>query len=169
MQLIHAICYGAADRLDGLVADLGAVRGELLAVLAGQTAAAAERQFALLFDGVHSVGRLADALRALGDLAGIGGTDIEHAKLSLISALGWASGEISWLLANAEWTAGASTTLIPVVEQATSTAIRHTAATLMERLADAVGSMLTRTMVHRLVEGGAEELVQGTLEELTIQ
>lgn len=59
-------CYEvAAEELERLVPELNQVRGDLLAVLAGETAEVARRQFALLFDGEHSVRRLVEALRAL--------------------------------------------------------------------------------------------------------
>src|SRR5258708_37734997 len=68
--------HSAAEELRDLIPDLNQVRTETLSVLFGDTAQAAEQQFALLFDGDYSVDKLAKAVAGLGDLSGNGGTEI---------------------------------------------------------------------------------------------
>ncbi|MCC5582201.1 hypothetical protein IMZ11_42100, partial [Microtetraspora sp. AC03309] len=52
----------AAEALQDLIPDLNRVRGETMSVLTGDTADAADRQFAMLFDGDYTVDKLAQGI-----------------------------------------------------------------------------------------------------------
>ncbi|MHC9297519.1 hypothetical protein ACRCUN_34120, partial [Mycobacterium sp. LTG2003] len=154
----------AARDLESLIPDLNKVRNETLSVLFGETAQAADDQFAMLFDGEHAVDKLSEAVSALGDGAGNLGVEIEYAKLSILVGLALAAVEISWCLAMSGPTFGASTAAIPAIEALTMAAIRRVVLEVLERLAARLREMFTRTMVSRLLY----EFVQEAFQELGI-
>ncbi len=167
----------AAEELETLIPELNRVRGETLSVLFGDTADAADKQFAMLFDGDYAVDKLVDGLAAMGDGASYFGTEIEYNKLSIIVGLILAAAEISWCLANAGPTAGASLSAIPAVEMTTAALIRRLIMEALERILMQMRAMLTRTGIktllpHMLKEGFKEtgqELAQGLLQEGIVQ
>lgn len=155
--------HQAASRaLDALIPALNRVRAQTSAALVGQSAAAVDEQFSLLFDGEYAVGKLADAVAALGDAAGHLGVEIEYIKLSILFGLASAAVEISRALASSGWTAGGSLSHIPIIEAVTRVCIRQMVATGLRRIAAKVREMATRTMVKRLTHEGAQK----SLEEL---
>lgn len=164
MQRIKEYFYAAADELEALIPDLNRVREETLSVLQGETAEAANEQFALLFDGDYAVDKLAIAIRALGDSAGHTGSEIEYSKLSILVGLALAAAEIMYSLAMSPPTWGASLAYIPIIELLTVMTIRQVVAFLMRRLVAMIRQMLTRTMVKRL----AYEITQEAFQELAM-
>ncbi|MGV0742982.1 alpha/beta hydrolase, partial [Mycolicibacterium sp. XJ870] len=168
----------AAEQLQDLIPELNRVRGETLSVLFGDTADAAEKQFAMLFDGDYAVDRLADGISAMGEGATNFGTEIEYSKLSIIVGLALAAIEISWCLANAAPTYGASTALIPVIETTTVMTIRQIVMIALRRLLAKMRDLLSRTMMNRLfrkemllatVREARQELAQGLTQEGIVQ
>ncbi|WP_167335022.1 MULTISPECIES: alpha/beta hydrolase [Mycolicibacterium] len=146
-------------------------------MLFGETADAADKQFAMLFDGDYAVDKLVDGLAAMGDGANYFGTEIEYNKLSIIVGLILAAAEISWCLANAGPTAGASLSAIPAVEMTTAALIRRLIMEALQRILMQMRAMLTRTGIktllpHMLKEAFKEtgqELAQGLLQEGIVQ
>lgn len=161
--------HEAAEELQILIPELNRVRSETAWVLFGDTAKAADEQFTLLFDGEYSVDKLAEAMTALGDLAGHGGAEIEYTKLQIIVALAIAATEITFAIANAATSVGGSLATIPVVEALTIASIRQLVVMLIQRISSAVASVVTKTAVKRLTERGAWELVRGVGIEGGIQ
>src|SRR3954452_17204547 len=165
--------HGAAADLEDLIPDLNRVRQETHSVLFGETAQAADQQFAMLFDGDYTVDKLVKGITALGDMAGSLGTEIEYSKLSILVGLALAAVEISWALAAAPETLGGSLSTIPITEMLTTAAIRRLVALVLRRLAATVREMLTKTMVKRLLlEGGVEALQElgfGLAQETIVQ
>ncbi|MED5814292.1 alpha/beta hydrolase [Mycolicibacterium sp. 050232] len=167
----------AAEELKTLIPELNRVRGETLSVLFGETADAADKQFAMLFDGDYAVDKLVDGLAAMGDGASYFGTEIEYNKLSIIVGLILAAAEISWCLANAGPTAGVSLSAIPAIEMTTAALIRRLIMEALERILMQMRAMLTRTGIktllpHVLEEAFKEtgqELAQGLLQEGIVQ
>ncbi|MGV0743838.1 ADP-ribosyltransferase [Mycolicibacterium sp. XJ870] len=143
--------HDAADDLESLIPDLNKVRNETLSVLFGQTAQAADEQFSMLFDGEHAVGRLVDALSALGEGAENLAVEIEYSKLSILVGLALAAVEIAWCLAASTPTFGASTAAIPAIEKVTAASIRQVVTKAEGRVSQNLGQISTRTMVPRLV------------------
>ncbi|WP_099041613.1 hypothetical protein [Mycobacterium neglectum] len=168
MARIHEILAASAEEMDELIPDLNRVRGETLSVLMGETAEAADRQFAMLFDGDYAVDKLTDALRALGEGAGYTGSEIEYSKLSIVVGLVLAAAEISYALAMAGPTWGASTLTIPAIEWATVTSFRTLISLLLRRLAEKVRDMLTRTTVRQLFRQAGHASWKEALQELGI-
>src|SRR5262245_23987926 len=159
----------AAAELQDLLPDLNRVRNETLSVLAGDTATAAQDQFAMLFDGDYSVDKLAQGAVALGGGAQNLGSEIEYSKLSIIVGLALAAVEIGWCLANSPETGGASLAWIPSIEWATMTSIRRLMSTVFERIVTNLGEMLEHTTIRDLVKHvrkeAFEELWQGLAQE----
>jgi hypothetical protein len=114
--------HASAEELDELIPDLNRVRAETMENLSGDTADAAEQQFAMLFDGDYAVDKLADAMSALGDLAHNAANEIEYTKLQIISTLAIVAAEIMYALAMAWETFGGSLSWIPAMESITWTA-----------------------------------------------
>ncbi|HYZ67189.1 MAG TPA: hypothetical protein VE666_05165, partial [Mycobacterium sp.] len=150
----------AASELQDLIPDLNSVRSETLSVLAGDTANAAADQFAMLFDGDYAVDKLAKGTLALGDGAQSLGVEIEYSKLSIIVGLALAAVEISWCLANAGPTMGASTAAIPGIEWATVTSIRRLVAAVLERVTTKLAQMIEHTTIKDLIKEGTKEAFQ---------
>jgi len=169
MFRIRDAWHASADDLVDLIPDLNRVRAQVLSVLTGETAKAADEQFALLFDGEYSIGMLEEAMSALGDLAGQGGTEIEYTKLQIIATLAVAAAELQFALASAVGTGGKSLTAIPVIETVAAAAIRQLVVMLMRRIASAVAGALAKTAVKRLAGRGAHELALGLAIEAGIQ
>ncbi|OBB97167.1 alpha/beta hydrolase [Mycolicibacterium peregrinum] len=169
MRRIGDYWRDAADDLSDLIPDLNRVRSETLSVLMGETADAAEEQFAMLFDGDYSVDKLSQAMSALGDLADGAGTEIEYTKLQILTSLAIAAAEIAWALAAAPETFGGSLGLIPVTEAATMMAVRQIVAMLLRQLVKKLGEAMTKTLVRRLLREAAQEIAIGLGQELAIQ
>src|SRR5690349_6374620 len=106
MESIAGVWHNAARQLEQLIPDLGRVRSETQAVLAGATAQAAAEQFAMLFDGDYAVAKLSGAMRGLGELAAGQGTQIQYTKLQILSTLAIALGAMWRAIAAADFTAG---------------------------------------------------------------
>jgi hypothetical protein len=138
----------AAEQLNDLIPDLNSVRNETLSRLMGETAQAADGQFAMLFDGDYAVDKLSDALSALGESAGFTGSEIQYAKWSVLVGLALAAFEISLSYALAPETAGASLARIPWVEWLTLYNTRRLIRMVAEHLANKVRDMLARTTVR---------------------
>jgi hypothetical protein len=158
-----------ADEMTALIPELNQVRSSTMSALQGQTAKAAEEQFALLFDGDASVDKLVKAMAALGDLAGGTGKNIEYTKLQILTSLGIAAFEISWALAQTSVTFGASTAQIPVIEATTSAAIRQAVSMLLKDIMTDLGKAMTKTMVHRIVKKAGVEATEAVGQDLFIQ
>lgn len=169
MRRIGDYWRDAAEDLSDLIPDLNRVRAETLSVLMGETADAAEEQFAMLFDGDYSVDKLSQAMSALGDLADGAGTEIEYTKLQILTSLAIAAAEIAWALAAAPETLGGSLGLIPVTEAATMMAVRQIVAMLLRQLVKKLGEAMTKTLVRRLLREAAQEIAIGLGQELAIQ
>ncbi|MGW4100781.1 WXG100-like domain-containing protein, partial [Mycobacterium sp. NPDC004974] len=163
----------AAEALQDLVPDLNRVRGETMSVLTGDTADAADRQFAMLFDGEYTVDKLAQGISGMGEGATNFSSEIEYSKLSTIVGLALAAAEISYSLAMAGPTYGASTAAIPVIETTTIAWIRAVIMWAIRRLGEKMAELLTKTMLKRLlhetVQESLEELGQGLLQEGIVQ
>ncbi|WP_319446539.1 MULTISPECIES: alpha/beta hydrolase [unclassified Mycobacterium] len=163
----------AARELQDLIPDLNRVRNETLSVLFGDTAMAAQHQFAMLFGGDYSVDKLAQGAVALGDGANNFGSEAQYGKLSIIAGLAMAAAEIAWCLANEVPTGGASTAAIPAVEAMTRMSIRRIVWEMLRRIETNLGQMMTRTTIKHLVHEGIkesfQELGQGLLQEGVVQ
>ncbi|WP_396934194.1 toxin glutamine deamidase domain-containing protein, partial [Mycolicibacterium sp.] len=169
MRRIGDYWRDAASDLSDLIPDLNRVRSETMSVLMGETADAAEEQFAMLFDGDYSVDKLSQAMSALGDLADGAGTEIEYTKLQIITSLAIAAAEIAWALAAAPETFGGSLSLIPPAEAATIMTVRQLVMMLLRQLLRKLGEAMTKTMVRRLLREAAQEIAIGLGQELAIQ
>ncbi|MEW2479952.1 alpha/beta hydrolase [Mycobacterium sp. NPDC049093] len=163
----------AAEALQELIPDLNRVRGETMSVLTGDTADAADRQFAMLFDGDYTVDKLAQGISGMGEGATNFSSEIEYSKLSIIVGLALAAAEISYSLAMSSPTLGASTAAIPVIETTTMAWIRALVAWAIRRLGEKMAELLTKTMMKRLlhetIQEAFEELGQGLLQEGIVQ
>ncbi|UHJ57575.1 hypothetical protein LT337_12815 [Mycolicibacterium fortuitum] len=163
----------AAEALQDLIPDLNRVRGETMSVLTGDTADAADRQFAMLFDGDYTVDKLAQGISGMGEGATNFSNEIEYSKLSIIVGLALAAAEISYSLAMAGPTYGASTAAIPVIETTTIAWIRALVMWAIRRLGEKMAELLTKTMMKRLLhetlQESVEELAQGLLQEGIVQ
>ncbi|CDO28960.1 alpha/beta hydrolase [Mycolicibacterium porcinum] len=163
----------AAEALQDLIPDLNRVRGETMSVLTGDTADAADRQFAMLFDGDYTVEKLAQGISGMGEGATNFSSEIEYSKLSIIVGLALAAAEISYSLAMAGPTYGASTAAIPVIETTTIAWIRALVMWAIRRLGEKMAELLTKTMMKRLLhetlQESVEELAQGLLQEGIVQ
>ncbi|OCB52241.1 hypothetical protein A5722_28650 [Mycobacterium vulneris] len=163
----------AAEALQDLIPDLNRVRGETMSVLTGDTADAADRQFAMLFDGDYTVDKLAQGISGMGEGATNFSSEIEYSKLSIIVGLALAAAEISYSLAMAGPTYGASTAAIPVIETTTIAWIRALVMWAIRRLGEKMAELLTKTMMKRLLhetlQESVEELAQGLLQEGIVQ
>ncbi|MGV0809475.1 alpha/beta hydrolase [Mycolicibacterium setense] len=163
----------AAEALQELIPDLSRVRGETMSVLFGDTAEAAEKQFAMLFDGDYTVDKLAEGISGMGEGATNFSSEIEYSKLSIIVGLALAAAEISYSLAMSSPTLGASTAAIPVIETTTIAWIRALVAWAIRRIGEKMAELLTRTMMKRLLHEGfkesGQELAQGLLQEGIVQ
>jgi hypothetical protein len=158
-----------AERMAGLTPELNRMRSSTMSALQGVTAGAADDQFRMLFDGDASVDKLADAMAALGDLADGTGKRIEYTKLQILTSLAIAAFEISWVLAQTSVTFGASAAQIPVIEGATSAAIRQAVAMLIRDIITDLGEAMTKTMVQRIVKKAGVEMTEAVGQELFIQ
>ncbi|MGH3582074.1 MAG: hypothetical protein ACRDUB_10855, partial [Mycobacterium sp.] len=159
----------AAGDLGDLIPDLNRVRAETLSVLMGETADAADEQFAMLFDGDYSVDKLAEAMAALGDLCDNAGTEIEYTKLQVITTLAIAAAEILWALAAAPETFGGSLSAIPITEAITTMTVRQLVSYLLKQLVEKLGEALTKTAVRRLLKEVGRETAISLVQELGIQ
>ncbi|OMB88306.1 hypothetical protein A5746_21235 [Mycolicibacterium conceptionense] len=163
----------AAEALQDLIPDLNRVRGETMSVLTGDTADAADQQFAMLFDGDYTVDKLAQGISGMGEGATNFSSEIEYSKLSIIVGLALAAAEISYSLAMAGPTYGASTAAIPVIETTTIAWIRALVMWAIRRLGEKMAELLTKTMMKRLLhetlQESVEELAQGLLQEGIVQ
>ncbi|MGA5534144.1 alpha/beta hydrolase [Mycolicibacterium nivoides] len=163
----------AAEALQDLIPDLSRVRGETMSVLFGDTADAAEKQFAMLFDGDYTVEKLAQGISGMGEGATNFSSEIEYSKLSIIVGLALAAAEISYSLAMSSTTLGASTAAIPVIETTTMAWIRALVAWAIRRIGEKMAELLTKTMMKRLlhetIQESIEELGQGLLQEGIVQ
>jgi hypothetical protein len=157
------------DEMTALIPDLNRMRASTMSALQGITAGAADNQFKLLFDGEASVDKLAKAMAALGDLADGTGKNIEYTKLQILTCLAIAAFEISWALAQTSVTFGASAAEIPVIEGATSAAIRQTVSTLLRQIMSDLGKAMTKTTVQRIVKKAGVETAEAVGQDLFIQ
>lgn len=159
----------SGEDMTTLIPDLNRMRASTMSALQGVTAGAADQQFKLLFDGDASVDKLADAMAALGGLADGTGKNIEYTKLQILTSLAIAAFEISWALAQTSVTFGASAAQIPIIEGATSAAIRQTVSMLLRRIVSDLGTAMTRTTVHRIVKKAGVEMAEAVGQDLFIQ
>lgn len=155
----------AADLLDQ-IPDLNNVRAETVSVVVGQTAQAADEHFALLFDGDYAMDKLADGVKALGDAVGEMGDVIEGLKIEIIIGLAWAAAEMSYHLANAPWTGGASLALIPPTEAATRMTIIQLVGSAMRRIGAKLADMLSRTTIKQLLPAARRAALHEIPDEL---
>ncbi|MGV0809471.1 WXG100-like domain-containing protein [Mycolicibacterium setense] len=158
-----------AEQLRDLIPELNRMRASTSSVLQGVTAGAADKQFALLFDGDASVDKLADAMAALGTLAESTGKNIEYTKLQILTSLAIAAFEISWALAQTSVTFGASAAQIPLIEASTSAAIRQVVSMLLKDIMTDLGKAMTKTTVHRIIKKAGVEAAEALGQEVFIQ
>ena len=161
--------HNSSTGLTALIPDLNEVRAETMAVLAGQTAAAADEQFKMLFDGDYSVDKLASAMSALGELADKTGTAIEYTKISILFSLGKAAIEIMYAYATASETWGASLAEIPIVEAFTRYSVRQAIMNLLKQIFGQLDKALQKTVVKVLLREGLEKTEWAVVKELTVQ
>ncbi|WP_445163555.1 WXG100-like domain-containing protein [Mycobacterium sp. Dal123C01] len=157
--------HEAAGRLKALIPELDQANRKTDAVLTGEAGAAAQATFALLLEGDYSVEKLVEAVAALGDLASNAGTQIEYTKLQIITSLAIAGAEISYALACAPATFGASLSWVPPIEAITIAAVRQLVAQLLKRLTGELVKALTLTGVKSLLKHAVKEAVHEALEE----
>jgi glycerophosphoryl diester phosphodiesterase len=169
MWRIAGYWRSAAGELEALIPDLQRVRSETQTVLTGDTAAAAEQQFAMLFDGDYSVPKLVEAMRAIGDLADNLGTEIQYTKLQIITTLAIAAASIYWAIANADWTFGGSLAEIPIAEEVAEQSIGQLVKMTLARIESFLASKLGSTLVPRLLVEGAVSAGIGAGQEVTIE
>jgi hypothetical protein len=169
MALIADHFWAFADALEELIPDLARVRAHTQAVLVGEMAAAAERQFALLFDGPYSVGTLVDAARALGDLAANLSELIQYTKLQVIATLAITAATISWALANAAVSGGASLLEAAAAEETATLTIDELVAQVAGRIAEALAATLTKTTVSRLLAETVGSALMGAGQEAGVE
>jgi hypothetical protein len=108
-------------------------------------------------------------MAALGGLAEGTGKNIEYTKLQILTSLAIAAFEISWALAQTSVTFGTSAAAIPVIEGATSAAIRQTVSMLLRRIVSDLGTAMTRTTVHRIVKKAGVEVAEAVGQDIFIQ
>jgi uncharacterized protein (DUF885 family) len=158
-----------AGEVEALIPELARVRAHTRAVLAGDTAAAADAQFAMLFEGKQSVDALVAGLRTLGDAAENLGTEIQYAKLQIITMLAVAAASIIWALANCGWTAGGSLAQIPIIRWLTDNAIARLVAMVLGRIEAELASRLGSILVARLLVEGAVSAGIGAAQEAGVE
>ena len=158
-----------AEQLRELIPELNRMRAGTSAVLQGVTAGAADKQFALLFDGDATVDKLAEAMAALGELAESTGKNIEYTKLQILTSLAIAAFEISWAMAQTSVTFGASAAQIPIIEETTSAAIHRMVSVALKDLMTDLGKAMTKTTVHRIIKKSGVEAAEALGQELFIQ
>ncbi|MFV8265661.1 YbaB/EbfC family nucleoid-associated protein [Mycolicibacterium peregrinum] len=151
-----------AEQLRELIPELNRMRAGTSAVLQGVTAGAADKQFALLFDGDATVDKLAEAMAALGELAESTGKNIEYTKLQILTSLAIAAFEISWAMAQTSVTFGASAAQIPIIEETTSAAIHRMVSVALKDLMTDLGKAMTKTTVHRIIKKSGVEAIRGS-------
>src|SRR5262245_41417916 len=161
--------HASAEQLGDLIPALDRVRHATLSALSGQTATAAQEQFALLFGGDYSVDKLAEAMGTLGGLTRDQGALIEYLKLQVLAMLAIAAAEIGWALSNAYETFGASLAWIPAFEALTMAAIRQAALAVMKRIAAAAAEAVTVTGAIRILKGVGSEAAQEVVEEAAVE
>ena len=169
MSRIGGYWHAHAAALEAQIPDLQTVRSKTQAVLTGETAQAVDQRFVKLFDGDYSVDKLAEAMRALGDLAENLGTEIQYTKLQILTTLAIVAASITWALANSPWTAGASLAQIPIVEWLAENAISRAVSMALERITTALAEKLGSTMVARLLVEGAVSAGIGAAQEVGIE
>jgi hypothetical protein len=162
--------HNSSEQISALIPELNRIRSSTTAVLQGQTAQAADQQFKLLFDGKTSVGTLATAMGALGDLAAGTGKNIEHTKLEILTSLAIAAFEISWALAQTAATLGASDDVeILLIEESTIAAIRQAVTEGMRDIMVDLGETMTKTTVSRIVKKALVKMAEGVGQDLFVQ
>jgi hypothetical protein len=159
----------SSTEMMALIPDLKAVRAQTMAVLVGETAAAAEEQFNMLFDGDYAIEKLARAMSALGELSDKTGTAIEYAKISILFSLGKAAAEILYAYATADATWGASLDTIPITEAFTRYSIRQAIMNLLKQIFGQLDDALKKTLVKELLREGIEDVEWAVLKESTVQ
>lgn len=169
MSRIGGYWHAHAAAWEAQIPDLQKGRSKIQAVLTGETAQAADRQFAKRFDGDYSVDKLAEAMRALGDLAEHLGTEIQYTKLQILTTLAIAAASITWALANSPWTAGGSLAQIPIFEWLAQNAISRAVSMALGRITTALAEKLGSTMVARLLVEGAVSAGIGAAQEAGIE
>ncbi len=155
--------------LAGLIPDLEEVRVKTLEVLFGETAAAADQQFRMLFDGEYSVHKLVDATSTVGQLCDKTATSVEYAKISILFNLGKAAVEILYAYATASETWGASLEMIPITEAFTRYSIRQAVMNLLKQIFGQLDHALQKTLVKELLREGIEKLEWAAVKESTVQ
>ncbi|OMC13533.1 hypothetical protein A5736_23050 [Mycobacterium sp. SP-6446] len=164
------LCWqSAAGELDGLIPELERVRAATRTVLSGETAAAADEQFALLFAGDYAADKLVAAERAIGELADNLGTQIQYTKLQILATLGIAAATMAWAITFANLTGGQSLAEIPAAERAATSAIRELVAGVLDRIGATLARALSNTMVKRLETEGLLSAGLGAAQDAGIQ
>jgi hypothetical protein len=169
MRLIAEHLGTAAAALEELISPLARARANTEAALVGEMAAAVQLQFALLFDGPYSMGTLVDAVRALGDLAANLSELIQYAKLQVIATLAIAAASISWALANAALTSGASLVEAAAAEETAILTINKLVAEVAGRIVEALAATLTKTTVSRLLAETLGSALMGAGQEAAVE
>ncbi len=154
--------------MSDLIPDLNRVRSRTMSVITGETAAAVEQEFALLFDGDFSMDKLVEAMSAVGELARAAGTQIEASKIEILIGLSMGAAELLYAIAMAPWTFGSSLAWIPVIELLTMAVIRMLFTQLMQALVRRAIQALSKTAVARLLREVAQQSAQEVAEELII-
>ncbi|MGH3723707.1 MAG: DNA/RNA non-specific endonuclease [Mycobacterium sp.] len=169
MQRLKAAWQASANEFRDLIPETNRVRAETTQAVIGQSANAIDAEFAKLFDGDYSLEKLAQALEAIGEMAGAHGTEIQYTKMLVLSTLAIAAVQISFAIAAAPETLGGSLAEVPVVEAVTITTIRQLAASLLKRILETAAEAFTKTAVKRLVKSVGIQLAIAGGQDFGIQ
>ncbi|MBA0047868.1 DNA/RNA non-specific endonuclease [Mycobacteroides sp. LB1] len=169
MQRLKAAWQASASEFRDLIPETNRVRAETTHAVIGQSANAIDAEFAKLFDGDYSLDKLAQALEAIGEMAGMHGTEIQYIKMLVLSTLAIAAVQISFAIAAAPETFGGSLAEIPVVEAITISTIRQLGAWLLKRILETAAKAFTKTAVKRLVKSVGIQLAIAGSQDFGIQ
>lgn len=161
--------HSSSEQVLALIPELNWTLSRTMEVLQGQTARAAEQQFNLLFRGNASVAKLAEAMRALGDLAVGTAKGIVHTKLQISTSYAIAAFEISYAEAQTAATLGSSEAEIPIIKEFTIAAIRQAITKCKNDILVDLGKTMTKTNVSRIAKKSAVKTAEGVGQDLFIQ
>lgn len=169
MQRLKSYWQESAGEFKDLIPDTNRVRAETKGAVVGASAEAIDAEFAKLFDGDYSLDKLAQAMDAIGEMAGSHGTEIQYTKLMVISTLAIAAVQIYMAIAEAPETFGGSLAEIPIVEAFTSMTIREFMSFLLKQILETAAKALTKTAVKRLIKSVGIQLAIAEGQDFGIQ
>jgi hypothetical protein len=141
-----------------------------MTVLQGQTAAAFDQRFKLLFDGDASAAKLVTAMGALGGLAKGTGKSIEKGKLQVLSSYAIAAFEIWYAEAQTAATLGESDAVeLPIIRESTIAAIRRIVKARMDDILADLAKTMSETDVEKIVKKSLVKTGEGVGQNLFMQ